>query len=92
MQANHAAIQAGIIEEMMNDAIDMGDEEGLEEESEEIVDKVLFELTDGEFRTLHLGVCMLLPATRVLNGTLPHRLTRTSKQCETRRCRACRRN
>ncbi|TPX49198.1 hypothetical protein SeMB42_g01319 [Synchytrium endobioticum] len=40
-------MKAGIIEEMMNDAIDMADDEGIDDESEEIVDKVLLELTDG---------------------------------------------
>ncbi|TPX38134.1 hypothetical protein SmJEL517_g00374 [Synchytrium microbalum] len=40
-------MKAGIIEEMMNDAIELGDDDGIEEESDEIVDKVLFELTDG---------------------------------------------
>ncbi|KAI9013034.1 Charged multivesicular body protein 3 [Gaertneriomyces sp. JEL0708] len=40
-------MKAGIIEEMMTDAIEMGDEEGIEEEAEDEVNKVLFELTDG---------------------------------------------
>ncbi|KAI9349429.1 Snf7-domain-containing protein [Zopfochytrium polystomum] len=39
--------KAGIIGEMMDDAIDSLDEEGIEEEAEEEVDKILFELTDG---------------------------------------------
>ncbi|KNC97170.1 ESCRT-III subunit protein VPS24 [Spizellomyces punctatus DAOM BR117] len=40
-------MKAGIIEEMMQDSIEMGDEEGIEEEAEDEVSKVLFELTDG---------------------------------------------
>lgn len=40
-------MKAGIIEEMMEDTIEMGDEEGIEEEAEDEVNKVLFELTDG---------------------------------------------
>ncbi|KAJ1561868.1 Charged multivesicular body protein 3 [Cladochytrium tenue] len=39
--------KAGIIGEMMDDAIDALDEEGIEDEAEEEVDKILFELTDG---------------------------------------------
>ncbi|KAJ3107188.1 Charged multivesicular body protein 3 [Phlyctochytrium planicorne] len=40
-------MKAGIISEMMEDAIDNLDDEGLEEEADEEVDKVLNELTDG---------------------------------------------
>jgi charged multivesicular body protein 3 len=36
-----------VIEEMMNDAIDMRDEDDIEEEAAEEVDKILYELTDG---------------------------------------------
>ncbi|KAI8853380.1 Snf7-domain-containing protein [Chytridium lagenaria] len=38
---------AGIISEMMDDAIDTMDDEGIEEEADAEVDKVLGELTDG---------------------------------------------
>ncbi|KAJ3219314.1 Charged multivesicular body protein 3 [Dinochytrium kinnereticum] len=40
-------MKAGIISEMMDDAIESLDEEGLEEEADAEVDKVLGELTDG---------------------------------------------
>ncbi|ORX76360.1 hypothetical protein BCR32DRAFT_271324 [Anaeromyces robustus] len=39
--------KAGIIEEMVADTLEMNDEEGIEEEAEEEVEKVLFELTNG---------------------------------------------
>ncbi|KAJ3053819.1 Charged multivesicular body protein 3 [Rhizophlyctis rosea] len=40
-------MKAGIIDEMMEDAIAFGDEEDIEEEAESEVNNVLFELTDG---------------------------------------------
>jgi hypothetical protein len=36
------------MEEMLEDAMDIGDDEELEEEADAEVDKVLFELTDGK--------------------------------------------
>jgi len=36
------------MEEMLEDTIDIGDDEELEEEADAEVDKVLFELTDGK--------------------------------------------
>ncbi|KAE9410603.1 vacuolar sorting protein VPS24 [Gymnopus androsaceus JB14] len=40
--------KAGILEEMMDDTIAMDDDDELEEEADEEVDKVLFQLTDGK--------------------------------------------
>ncbi|KAJ3193945.1 Charged multivesicular body protein 3, partial [Irineochytrium annulatum] len=40
-------MKSGIMGEMMDDAIDALDEDGIEEEAQEEVDKVLFEITDG---------------------------------------------
>ncbi|KAF7977416.1 hypothetical protein HWV62_3554 [Athelia sp. TMB] len=40
--------KAGIMEEMMDDALDMNEDEELEEEADAEVDKVLAELTDGK--------------------------------------------
>ncbi|KAJ3044285.1 Vacuolar protein-sorting-associated protein 24 [Rhizophlyctis rosea] len=40
-------MKAGIIDEMMEDAIAMGDEDDIEEEAESEVNNILFELTDG---------------------------------------------
>ncbi|KAH7879893.1 vacuolar sorting protein Vps24 [Lentinula edodes] len=40
--------KAGILEEMMEDTLAMDDDEDLEEEADEEVDKVLFQLTDGK--------------------------------------------
>ncbi|KAI9339635.1 Snf7-domain-containing protein [Obelidium mucronatum] len=40
-------MKAGIISEMMDDAIDTLDEEGIEEEADKEVDAILFSLTDG---------------------------------------------
>ncbi|KAL6598654.1 Snf7-domain-containing protein, partial [Neocallimastix sp. 'constans'] len=39
--------KAGIIDEMISNTLGMNDEEGIEEEAEEEVEKVLFELTNG---------------------------------------------
>lgn len=40
--------QAGIMEEMLDETLEMEDDEELEEEADQEVDKVLFELTDGK--------------------------------------------
>ncbi|ORY49016.1 hypothetical protein BCR33DRAFT_695530, partial [Rhizoclosmatium globosum] len=40
-------MKAGIIGEMMEDAIDTLDEEGIEEEADKEVENILFDLTDG---------------------------------------------
>jgi hypothetical protein len=40
--------QAGIMEEMLEDTLEMDDDEELEEEADAEVDKVLFELTNGK--------------------------------------------
>ncbi|KAJ3739397.1 vacuolar sorting protein Vps24 [Lentinula detonsa] len=40
--------KAGILEEMMDDTLALDDDEELEEEADEEVDKVLFQLTDGK--------------------------------------------
>jgi hypothetical protein len=40
--------QAGIMEEMMDDALDVQEEDEIEEEANAEVDKVLFELTNGK--------------------------------------------
>lgn len=46
---NAEMVKAGIMEEMLEDTMEMGeDEEELEEEAQGQVDKVLFELTDGK--------------------------------------------
>lgn len=48
----HPRLQAGIMEEMLDDTLDSGvlgdDVEELEDEAEGEVDKILFELTDGK--------------------------------------------
>ena len=41
-------IQAGILEEMMDDTLAVEEDEELEEEADAEVDKVLFELTNGK--------------------------------------------
>ncbi|KAG8218856.1 vacuolar sorting protein Vps24 [Butyriboletus roseoflavus] len=40
--------KAGIIEEMLGDTLEMGEEEEIEEEADAEVDRVLFELTNGK--------------------------------------------
>jgi charged multivesicular body protein 3 len=47
-KSNKHCSQAGIMEEMMNDTLDMEEDEELEEEADAEVDKVLFELTNGK--------------------------------------------
>lgn len=51
-QMSEEMVKAGIMEEMMEDTMDSGvlgeDEDELEEEAQGQVDKILFELTDGE--------------------------------------------
>jgi len=65
-------MKAGIMEEMMEDTLDSGilgeDEDELEEEAQGEVDKVLWELTDGELELLgeRTFVCLLL----TLNQTI----------------------
>ena len=41
-------IQAGIMEEMLDDTLEMEDDEELEEEADAEVDKVLFDVTNGK--------------------------------------------
>lgn len=49
MELQSEMMKAGILDEMMEDAMDgLNEEEGLEEEAEGEVEKVLFELTDGK--------------------------------------------
>ncbi|KAJ3292519.1 Charged multivesicular body protein 3 [Borealophlyctis nickersoniae] len=48
MEMSQEMMKAGIIEEMMEDTIAMNDEEDIEEEAENEVNNVLFELTDGK--------------------------------------------
>ena len=45
---DNALVQAGILDEMLQDTLDMEEDEELEEEADAEVDKVLFELTDGK--------------------------------------------
>lgn len=42
------AVQAGILEEMMDDTLAVEEDEELEEEADAEVDKVLFDLTNGK--------------------------------------------
>jgi len=64
-------MKAGIMSEMMDDTFEMLDEdEGLEEEAGEEVDKVLFQITDGKLGQLEGKVGELpaaQPAERVEN-------------------------
>ena len=47
-EEHNADAQSGIMEEMMEETLDAVDDEGIEEEADAEVDKVLFELTDGK--------------------------------------------
>jgi charged multivesicular body protein 3 len=65
-------IQAGIMEEMMDDTLEMQDEEEIEEEADAEVDKVLFELTNGKLGEAGsvgtgLPVRVTFPAVSILN-------------------------
>jgi charged multivesicular body protein 3 len=71
-------IQAGIMEEMMDDTLDMQDEDELEEEADAEVDKVLFELTNGKLGEAgsvgtELPVCISLCSGIDLELTLRRR-------------------
>uniref|UniRef100_A0A0B6ZD02 Charged multivesicular body protein 3 n=1 Tax=Arion vulgaris TaxID=1028688 RepID=A0A0B6ZD02_9EUPU len=55
--------KAGIIEEMMDDAMETLDDEDLEEEADEEVDKVLYDLTAGELGKAPAAVNDSLPVT-----------------------------
>ena len=67
-------LEAGIMEEMLEDTLQMDEDDELEEEADAEVDKVLFELTDGKLgqagaaRT-ELPVCILAMAFRVRLNT-----------------------
>ena len=57
--------QAGVMEEMMEDALDAVDDGDVEEEADEEVDAVLYEITAGQFGTLAApshGVAAAAPA------------------------------
>nr|KAG5693835.1 hypothetical protein BaRGS_004443 [Batillaria attramentaria] len=58
-------MKAGILEEMMEDAMDVMDEEEVEEEAEGEVEKVLWELTAGELGKAPEAVEDSLPAESV---------------------------
>lgn len=66
MEMSKEMMKAGIIEEMMDDAFEsVNDDEDLEEEAEEEVDKVLFELTAGELGRAPAVAADSLPAGAV---------------------------
>jgi len=56
-------MKAGIIEEMMEETMEGLDEEEMEEEAEAEVDKVLYELTEGQLGTAPSAVNDSLPST-----------------------------
>jgi charged multivesicular body protein 3 len=73
-------LQAGIIEEMMDDAMEsVTDEEGIEEEADSEVEKVLWELTEGKLGEAPRAIADSLPSssmgTRVPAGA---KATRTA--------------
>ena len=57
--------QAGIMEEMLDDVMDMEDDEELEEEADAEVEKVLYEITDGKLGAIG-SVNSELPVSGVL--------------------------
>lgn len=66
-------MQAGILEEMMDDTLEMmDDDDELEEEAEEEVERVLFEITDGKLGVAGAG--KELPV-RILRDLSPPALT-----------------
>ncbi|GIY20475.1 charged multivesicular body protein 3 [Caerostris extrusa] len=63
-------MKAGIIEEMMEDTFEsLDDQEELEEEAQQEVDKVLWELTAGQLGTAPAAVSETLPETEVEGAT-----------------------
>ncbi|RKP23792.1 Snf7-domain-containing protein [Syncephalis pseudoplumigaleata] len=57
-------MKAGVISEMMEDTMDMLDDEELEDEADEEVEKVLFEVTNGK-----LGEAGAMPAEHIATAT-----------------------
>jgi charged multivesicular body protein 3 len=55
--------KAGVIEEMMQDTMELLDDDELEEEADEEVDKILFQVTDGKLG--ELGTVGTLPTLEV---------------------------
>ncbi|BFZ01198.1 hypothetical protein BsWGS_04237 [Bradybaena similaris] len=62
-------MKAGIIEEMMDDAMETLDDDDLEEEADEEVDRVLYELTAGELGKAPAAVNDSLPVHEVEGAT-----------------------
>jgi hypothetical protein len=55
------ASQSGIISEMIDDTLEMDEDSELEDEADEEVDKVLYELTDGKLGQAGTVVDSALP-------------------------------
>ena len=68
MELQSEMMKAGILDEMMEDALDgLNEEDGLEEEAEGEVEKVLFELTDGKLQEfLSLSISLFLSLALLL--------------------------
>ena len=85
--------QAGIMEEMLDDIVDVEEDEDIEEEANEEVDKVLFDLTDGKLGQagsvgeLPVSVLRELPCPLKLTHVPRHWRHRYKKQMWTRRWR-----
>ncbi|XP_055927840.1 charged multivesicular body protein 3-like [Argiope bruennichi] len=63
-------MKAGIIEEMIEDTLEgLDDQDELEEEAQEEIDKVLWELTAGQLGTAPAAVSESLPETEVEGAT-----------------------
>ena len=68
-------MEAGIIDEMMQETMEMDDEEDIEEEAEGEVNKVLFELTDGALNSgekvmIRISLTMLVMNSRITASSL----------------------
>ena len=53
MELSKEMTKAGLIEEMMEDTFESLEDDDLEEEADKEVDKVLWEITNGEAQHLH---------------------------------------
>jgi len=72
------------MEEMLDEAMVVEEDEGVEEEADEEVDKVLFELTNGKLGQAgtvdtQIPVSTLLPDPSSLNNKILYRLLRSTR-------------
>lgn len=76
-------LQAGIMEEMLDDTLEMDDDQEIEEEADAEVDKVLFDLTNGKLGQAG-AVHDELPVCSCIVKSLGEVLTQSSRRFKIR--------